>query len=169
MKNEKVMQDLEDKGRLAFRAKKGDVPLAIMSILSQSPSNGYEIVKKIEERSQGFWKVSSGSVYPALESLEYDSLVVSDFDDSEIFRKQIFKLTSAGVKKIQLQNTRVHELWSLFQAPPAMVGRQQIDTEIEKFLEAIALVRKNRPDLIAQISERILPEATKSLYTFLTK
>jgi len=46
---------------------RGDVRAAILVLLSEEPRNGYGLMQEIEQRSQGAWRPSPGSVYPALE------------------------------------------------------------------------------------------------------
>src|SRR5271165_6445862 len=47
-----------------------DLQLLILRLLDQKPSHGYEIIKALEEHSNGFYVPSPGMVYPALTYLE---------------------------------------------------------------------------------------------------
>ena len=47
-----------------------DLQLLILSLLSEKPSHGYEIIKALDARSKGFYVPSPGMVYPALTYLE---------------------------------------------------------------------------------------------------
>ena len=51
-------------------AQKGYIRLAVLSLLSNKPSHGYEIMKEIKDRSKGFYKPTPGGVYPILRDLE---------------------------------------------------------------------------------------------------
>jgi len=42
----------------------------ILALLEQRPCHGYELIKMIEERSDGFYSPSPGVIYPALTFLE---------------------------------------------------------------------------------------------------
>ena len=54
---------------VARRRRRGDVRLALLMLLSlDSPMNGYQLMQGLEERSDGRWRPSPGSVYPALHS-----------------------------------------------------------------------------------------------------
>jgi DNA-binding PadR family transcriptional regulator len=57
------------------RARRGDVRAAMLVLLEESPQNGYQLIQEIERRSDGIWKPSPGSVYPALQQLEDEGLV----------------------------------------------------------------------------------------------
>ncbi len=54
--------------------------------------HGYEMIQEIAERSGGAWKPSPGSVYPTLQLLEDEGLIVSESEGG----KKLFSLTDAG-------------------------------------------------------------------------
>src|SRR6516162_1729546 len=57
------------------RVRRGDVRAAILDLLGEGqPWNGYQIIQEIAERTQGVWRPSAGSVYPALQQLEDEGL-----------------------------------------------------------------------------------------------
>ena len=49
--------------------RRGGLRVWVLSILTQSPKNGAEIMDQIESISQGWWRPSPGSIYPLLEDL----------------------------------------------------------------------------------------------------
>jgi DNA-binding PadR family transcriptional regulator len=59
------------------RARRGDVRLVILSLLGEEESNGYGLIRSIAERTEGRWRPSPGSVYPTLQQLVDEGLVVS--------------------------------------------------------------------------------------------
>src|SRR3954454_23578785 len=74
------------------RARRGDVRLALLRLLAEEPRNGYQLMQAIEERSEGRWRPSPGSVYPTLAQLEDEGLVRS----VEIEGVRRFEITDAG-------------------------------------------------------------------------
>jgi DNA-binding PadR family transcriptional regulator len=76
----------------AQRARRGDVRAALLALLAEEPRNGYQLMQEIERRSEGVWRPSPGSVYPALQQLEDEGLVRSD----ETEGRKLFHLTDAG-------------------------------------------------------------------------
>ncbi len=58
----------------AFRAGRrlasGDLQLVLLALLAERASHGYELIKALQERSDGFYSPSPGMVYPALTWLE---------------------------------------------------------------------------------------------------
>ena len=55
--------------------------------------HGYEMIQEIAERSQELWKPSPGSVYPTLQLLVDEDLIVGTESDGS---KKLFELTDAG-------------------------------------------------------------------------
>jgi DNA-binding PadR family transcriptional regulator len=74
------------------RARRGDVRAALLALLAEEPRNGYQLMQEIERRSEGVWRPSPGSVYPALQQLEDEGLVRSE----ETEGRKLFHLTDAG-------------------------------------------------------------------------
>ena len=74
------------------RARRGDVRLALLRLLAESPRNGSQLIQAIEERSEGLWRPSPGSVYPTLAQLEDEGLIRS----TEIEGARRFEITDAG-------------------------------------------------------------------------
>ena len=54
----------------ARRLSSQDLQLVILALLADKPAHGYELIKIIEERSEGFYAPSPGVIYPALTYLE---------------------------------------------------------------------------------------------------
>src|ERR1700693_3398582 len=53
-------------GRHGGKARRGDIRTAALLLLAEEPRNGYAIMQEVEQRSNGVWRPSPGSVYPAL-------------------------------------------------------------------------------------------------------
>ncbi|MDV9195095.1 PadR family transcriptional regulator [Streptomyces sp. Wh19] len=79
-------------GRGRGRARRGDVRASILALLKDRPMHGYEMIQEIGERSGGAWRPSPGSVYPTLQLLEDEGLIVSASEGG----KKLFTLTDAG-------------------------------------------------------------------------
>ncbi|MDR5782462.1 PadR family transcriptional regulator [Caballeronia sp. LZ065] len=47
-----------------------DLQLLLLALLAEAPRHGYELIKALEDRSNGFYAPSPGMVYPALTYLE---------------------------------------------------------------------------------------------------
>jgi len=58
--------------------------------------HGYEMIQEIAERSQDLWRPSPGSVYPTLQLLEDEGLIVVSKTDASEGSKKLFELTDQG-------------------------------------------------------------------------
>ena len=54
---------------------KGNIDSLLLSLIAQQPMYGYQIIKELENRSQGYFKFKEGTLYPALHRLEKKGLV----------------------------------------------------------------------------------------------
>lgn len=75
------------------RGRRGDVRAAILKLLTDRPMHGYEMIQEINERSQQLWKPSPGSIYPTLQLLVDEGLLVSTEAEGS---KKLFELTDEG-------------------------------------------------------------------------
>lgn len=78
-------------GHRGPRARRGDVRSALLILLGEEPRNGYQLMQEIERRSDGAWRPSPGSVYPALAQLEDEGLVAAGEGEGRVYR-----ITDAG-------------------------------------------------------------------------
>jgi DNA-binding PadR family transcriptional regulator len=85
----------------------GEVRLALLSLLSEAPMHGYELMKRLEERSGGIYRASAGTIYPTLQQLEDEGLVISEMQDG----KKIYRLTDAGRRELERNEEAVRAIW----------------------------------------------------------
>lgn len=78
--------------RIGQRMGRGDVRLAIVTLLNEGPMHGYQIIQEIEKRSGGSWKPSPGSVYPTLQLLTDEGVVLVKESDG----RKTYSLTESG-------------------------------------------------------------------------
>lgn len=88
----------EDLGQLGgnFRVGRmlasGDVRLVALYLVEQQPRHGYDLIKAIEQRSNGVYSPSPGIVYPALTYLEEAGYVTSSAEGN----KKLYTITEEG-------------------------------------------------------------------------
>jgi DNA-binding PadR family transcriptional regulator len=75
------------------RGRRGDVRAAILALLAERPMHGYEMIQEISRRSNGLWRPSPGSVYPTLQLLVDEGLIVAAETEGS---KRLFELTDDG-------------------------------------------------------------------------
>ncbi|MGB8403665.1 MAG: PadR family transcriptional regulator, partial [Mycobacterium sp.] len=81
------------RGRTGGRGRRGDVRAAILKLLTERPMHGYEMTQEIAARSEGLWKPSPGSIYPTLQLLVDEGLIVPTESRGS---KKTFELTDEG-------------------------------------------------------------------------
>jgi transcriptional regulator len=78
--------------------------LLILKTLALEPLHGYGVAKRIEQMSDGVFQVTLGSLYPALQRLERDGLVLADWKASENGRRaRYYRLTTPGRKRLDVE------------------------------------------------------------------
>lgn len=86
----------------------GEVRLALLSLLADGPAHGYELMKKLEQRSGGTYQASAGTVYPVLQQLEDEGLATSETLEG----KKVYRITDAGRAELTAQAETVERIWS---------------------------------------------------------
>ncbi len=74
------------------RSRRGDVRAAILTLLTDRPMHGYEMIQEITERSGELWRPSPGSVYPTLQLLVDEGLITDEGQGS----RRLYALTDEG-------------------------------------------------------------------------
>ena len=78
-------------------ALRGTVDLLALKALARGPMHGWGVGQRIGEMSSGLLDVNQGSLYPALQRLEYRGLIASAWDVTENGRRaRYYRLTAAG-------------------------------------------------------------------------
>src|SRR5262245_12293522 len=85
----------------------GEVRLALLSLLADGPCHGYDLMRRLEERSEGTYRASAGTVYPTLQQLEDEGLVASEERDG----KRVYRLTDAGRAELARRADAVDRIW----------------------------------------------------------
>ena len=78
-------------------ALRGSLDLLVLKTLSLAPMHGWGISQRIQQTSEGVLDVNQGSLYPALQRLEKDGLITSDWGTTDNNRRaRYYRLTAAG-------------------------------------------------------------------------
>ena len=87
--------------------RQGEVRLALLSLLQDEPAHGYELMKRLEERSGGMYRASAGTIYPVLQQLEDEGLVKIEEQDG----KKVYHLTKEGTDELLLHEEHIERIW----------------------------------------------------------
>ena len=85
----------------------GEIRLALLSMLESGSKHGYELMKELETKSGGIYKASAGAIYPALQQLEDEGMVISDAAAG----KRTYSLTTEGRAELQKEAETVKRIW----------------------------------------------------------
>lgn len=148
------------------RRRRGDVRTALLLLLSEGPHNGYQLMKTLEERSEGRWSPSPGSVYPALSQLEDEGLIQSVQSGSEPGRT--FEITDAGREHLAERGEQKAP-WELDDDDHLAGDRKAFGKAMVSAAKAAAQVaQEGDAEKIAQATE-LLTDLRKSLYRLLAE
>ncbi|MCH0563987.1 MULTISPECIES: PadR family transcriptional regulator [unclassified Streptomyces] len=70
----------------------GRLRLYLLKLLDEAPRHGYEVIRLLEERFQGLYAPSAGTVYPRLAKLETEGLVTHTTEGG----RKVYSITDAG-------------------------------------------------------------------------
>ena len=79
----------------------GLLPLYVLHLLAQKPRYGNELMEIITERTGGQWVANPGAIYPLMNDLEKQGLVIGDWEDPRKRTVRIYRLTSAGEQEME--------------------------------------------------------------------
>ncbi|MFD1452635.1 PadR family transcriptional regulator [Oceanobacillus sojae] len=82
--------DGEDSGERFFR--RGDLKIILLKLLQEQPTHGYGLIRDLEDKFNGFYSSSPGSIYPILQMLEDQDFV----NVTKEGRKKVYHLTDKG-------------------------------------------------------------------------
>jgi PadR family transcriptional regulator PadR len=76
---------------------KGSIDSLLLCLLGQQPMYGYQIIKELEGRSQGYFKYKEGTLYPALHRMEKTGLLTATWQNAGSSRqRRYYHLTEKG-------------------------------------------------------------------------
>ncbi|MFJ4187682.1 PadR family transcriptional regulator [Kitasatospora sp. NPDC089509] len=84
----------------------GRLRLYLLKLLDESPRHGYEVIRLLEERFQGLYAPSAGTVYPRLAKLEQEGLVSHSTEGG----RKVYRLTDAGRAELEARQVELDEL-----------------------------------------------------------
>ncbi|HZO05016.1 MAG TPA: PadR family transcriptional regulator [Solirubrobacterales bacterium] len=151
------------RGRGGMRARRGDVRAAILALLAERPMHGYEMIKELEERTQGAWTPSAGSIYPTLQMLEDEGLVRGEESEG----KRRFALTDAGQTE-QTEKAGEQTPWDAVRADAAPEAINLKDS-MGKLNHAIAQSFHAADEGQQQRVRELLDETRRKIYAILAE
>jgi PadR family transcriptional regulator, regulatory protein PadR len=82
----------------------GTLDMLILKTLSLEPTHGFGIARRVEQLSQGVFKVNPGSLLVAMQRLERAALVDAEWRQTANARRaRIYTLTRAGRRQLEVE------------------------------------------------------------------
>jgi DNA-binding PadR family transcriptional regulator len=81
----------------------GDLRLLALALIAEQPRHGYEIIKVLEDKTEGWYAPSPGIVYPTLTYLEEAGYVTAQADGA----KRLYSITAEGRAYLESNRTFV--------------------------------------------------------------
>jgi DNA-binding PadR family transcriptional regulator len=85
-----------------------ELHLLLIALLAHAPRHGYELIKLLDTRSNGFYTPSPGMVYPALTYLEDLRLASVE----TVGNRKRYSITAAGRAYVDENRERIEVLWA---------------------------------------------------------
>ena len=116
----------------------GQMRLYLLALLNEGPRHGYEIIRALEERFNGLYSPSAGTVYPRLAKLEEEGLVERTDDG----RKATYQITDAGRREVAAREFDLADL------------QQDLDHSVSELAQEVRQrVHGSAKDLRAELKE----------------
>lgn len=151
------------RGRYGHRAKRGDMGPIILRQLLEKPMHGYEIISKLEEKSQGMWRPSAGAIYPNLQMLEEQGLVTAKDEGG----KKIYSLTDKGQELAQKAQESFTAHWE--EMPEHVKRFKELRMSFFETKDILAKLAENGSEEQVEAAKKILKESANKLNALIEK
>jgi DNA-binding PadR family transcriptional regulator len=145
------------------RARRGDVRAALLVLLAEEPRNGYQLMQEIEQRSDGVWRPSPGSVYPALQLLEDEGLVRVEGEG-----RKAYTLTDAGRAHVEENAAQLGAPWEAVKGDMGQ-GAWELMGAMRQIGGALFQLTHSGTEAQQQEAKEVLAEARRALYRILAE
>ena len=145
------------------RARRGDVRAALLVLLAEEPRNGYQLMQEIEQRSDGAWRPSPGSVYPALQLLEDEGLVRVEGEG-----RKAYGLTDEGRAHVEEHAAELGTPWDAVKGDMGE-GAWELIGAMRQIGGALFQLTHSGTEAQQQEAKEVLAEARRALYRILAE
>ena len=148
----------------------GDLRLIALALIAEQPRHGYEIIKVLEEKTEGWYSPSPGIVYPTLTYLEEAGYVTAQAEGA----KKLYAITDEGKAHLDANRAFVDPVLERLKAAGERFGAMQRRAEgedDERRGPRSKLVRAAMEDLRDVVIERLRndPDAEMKLVEVLAR
>jgi DNA-binding PadR family transcriptional regulator len=86
----------------------GEMRLALLSLISEEPRHGYDLMNTLEVRTGGMYRPSPGAVYPTLQHFQDEGLVTAAKKQDKV----LYTVTSKGQERVEEELDRLDIIWA---------------------------------------------------------
>jgi DNA-binding PadR family transcriptional regulator len=151
------------RGRGGGRGRRGDVRAAILALLAERPMHGYEMLQELAQRTNGLWRPSPGSLYPALQLLEDEGLVQSVTADG----RRRYELTDAGRAELAARPAAPTPWDTIVGAADS--GEVSLHSALRHLVVAVGQVAEAGSASQKADAERLLSDVRRQVYLLLAE
>jgi DNA-binding PadR family transcriptional regulator len=138
--------------------RRANVRAAVLALLLERPMHGYEMIQELENRTGGVWRPSPGSVYPTLQMLEDEGLIVSETSGG----RRRFTLTDEGRAQAEAETAP----WEEFTVD-SDTGWHDLRDATFGAMNALRQVMMSGSDEQRQRAIEVIAETKRKLYAIL--
>ena len=76
---------------------KGSIDILLLSLIEKEDLYGYEMARRLKEKSNNLYTIGEGTLYPALQRMEKRKIIESYWGDSNMGgRRKYYRITEKG-------------------------------------------------------------------------
>lgn len=148
------------------RSRRGQVRQAILALLAEAPMNGYQIMQAIEQRSNGTWKPSSGSIYPTLQLLADEDLVATEAGGQS--GSTTYKLSAKGKRYVDDHKDELAADWLPTEDDAQSANpKWELMMQVRQITMAVMQVAQTGTQKQIDEAKKLLAETRRGLYRML--
>lgn len=92
---------------------KSNIDSLLLSLISDEPMYGYQIIKELENRSQGYFRFKEGTLYPALHRLENSGLIEGKWQILPSGQqRKYYRITEKGLASLEEKRSNWYEFFN---------------------------------------------------------
>jgi len=133
----------------------GDLRLIALALIAEQPRHGYEIIKVLEDKTEGWYSPSPGIVYPTLTFLEEAGYVTAQTEGA----KKLYTITDEGRAYLTENRDVVDAVMERLAAVGRKFGRMRRHFDREEYREE----RSDVPPLVKAAFDNLRETALKQL------
>jgi DNA-binding PadR family transcriptional regulator len=138
-----------DNFRIGKMLASGDLRLVALYLIEQQPRHGYDLIKAIEEKSQGFYSPSPGIVYPALTYLEEAGYVTSAAEGN----KKLYTITDEGRAHLSSNREAIQATLDFLEKAGDRINKWREMNEAGRSAHRDGRPDRDIPDVLPEVNE----------------